>query len=250
MSSYFPHHISFPHDHRLRQALHIFLWKFPVPWGFLGPNNANSSSQDPISTSLTRLLALWPCSSLCNNLLKVRCSERKSCGIRCDWWGGLAVLPHLRYPDSIQRAEACMDFFFLFLADVSHCFIRAHFAYRGCHPVMLPPTCTWGVWNPNAIFHVLFKKVLFKWFLHGAWTHDPEMKSCTLLWLSRPSALHILLILCLSTVSLTFSYLMHLLDPILSSSIVTSSPCYFSLKLENVIIIALISSSLSKISNQ
>ena len=175
MSSYFPYRISFPYDHRLRQVLHIFLWKFPVPWGFLGPNNANSSSQDPILTSLTRLLALWPCSSLCNNLLKVRCSERKSCGIRCDWRGGLAVLPHLRYPDSIQRAEACMDFFFFFPADVSHCFIWAHFAYRGCHPVMLPPTCTWGVWNPNAIFHVLFKKVLFKWVLHRAWIHDPEM---------------------------------------------------------------------------
>lgn len=66
-------------------------------------------------------------------------------------------------------------FFFFFSADVSHCFIWAHFAYRGCHPVMLPPTCTWGVWNPNAIFHVLFKKVLFKWVLHRAWIHDPEM---------------------------------------------------------------------------
>lgn len=80
-----------------------------------------------------------------------------------------------------------------------------------CYQVMLPPSYTYSVWNSNAIFYIL-------------------------------------LALCSPPKSFTFSYPKLLLDPILSSSILTSSPFYFSFKPENMIM-TFISLSLFKINN-
>lgn len=112
--------------------------------------------------------------------------------------GGVAVLPHLRHPDSIKTPDLGT-----FLAVTSHWdFPWAYFVYRWCYQVMLPPSCTYCVWNSNAIFYI-------------------------------PLALR------LSLISFTLSYRKHLLDPILPSSRLTClSP--FSFKSENVIVMSLI----------
>lgn len=78
-----------PPDHPLCWLLHTRPWKL-CAWVFLRPNHLCSSPEDTMSTSLTPLLVLWPCSSLCTPLLKMRCSGRQLCVMSCDQWRGVA----------------------------------------------------------------------------------------------------------------------------------------------------------------